>query len=105
MGKGDELRRRGGLTSEQAAERLSTEGVSFKDSLRRGRAGRPEPDGVAEAMDDQEQRTRPLSDQEWRERQEREKARNADPNYANPLVTPPAYMRRAPEGTGGDSSE
>lgn len=99
MENGDD---RGGLTPEQQAERFSTGGVSFEDSLRRVLAA--EPDESSEEVAGEEQgrtMTRRLSEEEVQELLDRERARMADPRHRDTLVDPPDEMMRALKRRGG----
>jgi hypothetical protein len=90
---GEGRRRRGELTPEQEAERFSTGGVGFEESLRSVLAGGLEPeDTIAEEVTETERRMTP---QERQELLEREQERMRDPEYRRSLIPPPAFMQRA----------
>lgn len=86
MDTAGEERRRSGATPEPRAEKSST-GV-----LTGGAEASDEAE--AEGTEEPGHETRRLSEQELRELVERERLRNADPNYRNPRVPPPEYVRQ-----------
>jgi len=93
MGKGGHERRRGALTPEQEAERFSTGGLGFEESLTRVLAGGPEPE---ETVDEEPTETeRRMTPQELQELVERERERMRDPAYRRSLIPPPSFVERA----------
>ena len=95
VGQGDELRRRGGLTPEQQAEKFSTGGLDFEDSLRRVLADGPEPEGEDQVDEEAAETERRMTPQELQELLEREQERMRDPEYRRSLIPPPAFVERA----------
>lgn len=95
MSKGDKTGRRGSLTPEQRAERFSTGGHDFEESVRRVLAGGPD-DKHSEGEDvTEEPDMYRLSEHELQELYEREQARSTDPKFRNTLIPPPDELRQA----------